>query len=177
MKNGMAYLFAANFLIALAGVQRELPKPGGEDSAANSSTSAQQALKPFSVLVGTWRGIGQPKRGSRSGAWIETGSWAWEFKKRTQPALVLTTEKGKLIEKIWLRFDEKKRRFLLEAKFTKGEVRRFVPAPSPKDSSGKKADRVKPVSAKPKKPLKLLFPRERTGRHGGEPVYAHHPQR
>lgn len=37
------------------------------------------ALQPFQVLVGTWRGVGQVRRGSQQGAWQEQAEVRWEF--------------------------------------------------------------------------------------------------
>lgn len=39
----------------------------------------QAELEPIQTLVGQWRGVGQPRRGSTEGAWRETAGWAWDF--------------------------------------------------------------------------------------------------
>ncbi|MGD9647562.1 MAG: hypothetical protein AB7U73_17740 [Pirellulales bacterium] len=39
----------------------------------------KQALAPCRSLVGEWRGVGQPKRGSTRGAWTEQSQWSWSF--------------------------------------------------------------------------------------------------
>lgn len=39
----------------------------------------KDALKPLQSLVGGWRGVGQPQRGSSKGAWTEQVDWAWHF--------------------------------------------------------------------------------------------------
>ncbi len=52
--------------------------------AADGTTSSEPViarLQPFQNLVGPWRGIGQPKRGSNAGAWKETIDTAWDLKK------------------------------------------------------------------------------------------------
>jgi YHS domain-containing protein len=46
---------------------------------APDSKSDKEALQPMQSLVGEWRGVGQPKRGSSAGAWIEESQWAWRF--------------------------------------------------------------------------------------------------
>ena len=38
-------------------------------------------LQRFQTLIGPWRGIGQPKRGSNAGAWKETVDTAWDLKR------------------------------------------------------------------------------------------------
>lgn len=54
---------------------------GAGDAAKDSGQrrSDQKALEPLQMLVGQWRGVGQPKRGSNQGAWIEESDWAWRF--------------------------------------------------------------------------------------------------
>jgi hypothetical protein len=36
-------------------------------------------LKPLQDLVGQWKGVGQVRRGSTQGAWIEKAEWQWNF--------------------------------------------------------------------------------------------------
>lgn len=38
-----------------------------------------RALAGAQAYVGTWRGVGQPRRGSNQGAWTEESEWAWRF--------------------------------------------------------------------------------------------------
>ena len=67
--------------------QCDTPKP----------TSAKDALQPFNVLVGSWKGSGAPE-GTRderlAGAWEETIAWEWKFKEQ-DACLTLTFTKGK----------------------------------------------------------------------------------
>lgn len=53
-----------------------------------------QVLNPFNTLVGSWRGLGQLKRGSRQGAWLEKVVCEWDFKDGTT-AIVLAAEDGR----------------------------------------------------------------------------------
>ncbi len=39
----------------------------------------QAALAVLQDYIGSWRGVGQPRRGSNRGAWIEQLEWAWSF--------------------------------------------------------------------------------------------------
>jgi YHS domain-containing protein len=48
-------------------------------SKQESITADKKALSPLQPLVGEWKGVGQPRRGSSQGAWSEEASWAWHF--------------------------------------------------------------------------------------------------
>lgn len=50
----------------------------GPDAAARRNAD-KEALAPLQALVGSWRGAGQPRRGSTEGAWVEKGEWTWKF--------------------------------------------------------------------------------------------------
>lgn len=52
------------------------------------------SLTPLSFLVGDWKGVAQPKRGSNSGAWSEKAHAAWHFDD-TIPCVLLSLEPGK----------------------------------------------------------------------------------
>jgi len=51
------------------------------DKAAKAALprAAKEALKRFNPLIGGWRGVGQPRRGSAAGAWSEKSNWTWQF--------------------------------------------------------------------------------------------------
>jgi hypothetical protein len=51
-------------------------------------------LTPLSFLVGDWKGVAQPKRGSNSGAWSEKAHAAWHFDDKI-PCVLLSLEPGK----------------------------------------------------------------------------------
>jgi hypothetical protein len=65
---------------------------------------AVAGLKPLSVLVGEWRGVGQPKRGSRNGAWIEKAKCAWKFTDETS-VMVLESDSDKQFQKVIFGWD------------------------------------------------------------------------
>jgi hypothetical protein len=46
---------------------------------ARDLAAAKGWLKAYQPLVGGWRGVGQPKRGSNVGAWRETVEIRWDF--------------------------------------------------------------------------------------------------
>ncbi|MBA4019283.1 MAG: hypothetical protein C0483_19125 [Pirellula sp.] len=39
----------------------------------------QATLRTLQELIGQWKGVGQVRRGSAKGSWIEVGDWAWDF--------------------------------------------------------------------------------------------------
>jgi hypothetical protein len=51
------------------------------DSAAGGERAATDkvSLSRLQEFVGSWRGVGQPRRASTQGAWTETADWAWKF--------------------------------------------------------------------------------------------------
>jgi hypothetical protein len=51
------------------------------NSAAGEPTTDadKRALAPLQAYVGEWHGVGQPKRGSNVGAWVESSRWTWQF--------------------------------------------------------------------------------------------------
>lgn len=69
-----------------------------DDAAPTSSLMTRektvQILRPLTTLVGDWKGVGQPKRGSNVGAWSEKATAAWKFD-GDSAGLILTFETGK----------------------------------------------------------------------------------
>ena len=83
-------------------VHASIKQPVDEGAAAEASAPQQQAieaLKPLGGLVGEWRGVGQPQRGSSKGAWTDQTRASWQFK-REQTALMMASKDGKLFESI-----------------------------------------------------------------------------
>ncbi len=53
-----------------------------QDDAAQDRPAAvkKDALAMIqNMVIGEWRGVGQPRRGSSRGSWIETTNWSWKF--------------------------------------------------------------------------------------------------
>jgi hypothetical protein len=79
--------------------------------------SAKDALQPFNLFVGSWKGTGYPD-GTReeraNGFWQETVAWEWLFKK-DDVAVVGTVEKGKHFVKFELRYSTDKKQYQLTA--------------------------------------------------------------
>ncbi|GAC1346784.1 MAG: hypothetical protein NVSMB14_09680 [Isosphaeraceae bacterium] len=86
----------------------------------------QERLKPFSGLVGDWRGVGQPRRGSNKGSWSELATWTWKLSKESA-ALELKIDKGKYLTRAVLRPSSKNAdTFFLSAKLADGSDREFT---------------------------------------------------
>jgi hypothetical protein len=66
----------------------------------------KDALQPFNLLIGSWRGTGQPEgtlREKQKGFWTETLAWQWQFK-GDDAWLKLTVDKGKYFTSGELRY-------------------------------------------------------------------------
>lgn len=67
-----------------------------DDVGGGNETDARQRLAALQDLVGQWRGVGQLRRGSNRGSWIERGDWQWQFAAEG-PALEWTVADGKYV--------------------------------------------------------------------------------
>jgi ribosomal protein L24E len=85
----------------------------------------KDALAEFNALIGRWRGVGMPKRGSSRGAWFEKGEWIWSFEK-SGVAIVLDVKKGKLIRSATLTFEPTQERYLLDVQYPDTTKRKFL---------------------------------------------------
>ena len=59
--------------------------------------TAIEVLRPLGTLIGEWKGVGQPKRGSNAGAWSEKAVAAWRFEPKAVD-LVMSLEPGQLYQ-------------------------------------------------------------------------------
>lgn len=89
------------------------------DDVAQQATQKER-LSKIQGLVGTWRGVGQPQRGSNKGSWIESADWAWKFEKNG-PSLAVKLEGGKYFSAADLRAGDKADEFLLVARTPDGD--------------------------------------------------------
>src|SRR5262245_12074389 len=87
-------LLAAACVMALVGGRSLGDQPATKQASKSATELDKQALTPLQVFVGEWRGVGQPRRGSTVGAWIEKSEWAWKFEKDAA-ALVFATPQEK----------------------------------------------------------------------------------
>ena len=89
-----------------------LPIFAGEPAKDSSKLPAIQALQEFQVLVGGWRGVGQPKRGSQTGAWQERADALWELKPKSS-GIRWNVEQGKQWKSALMSYDESKKQYTL----------------------------------------------------------------
>jgi hypothetical protein len=87
--------------------------------------AARAALERLNPLIGGWRGIAQPRRGSTRDAWQQTGEWIWDFSNDAS-ALRYEVAGGKLEKSARLSFDPPTARYTLELTSPKGEVRQYA---------------------------------------------------
>lgn len=84
---------------------------GSDPLTPSKPASAKEALQPFNVLVGSWKGTGYPegvpKADRAAGVWTETIAWGWQFK-GDDARLVATFDKGKHFTKAELGYSVEK---------------------------------------------------------------------
>ncbi|MCE9526952.1 MAG: hypothetical protein K8R36_12950 [Planctomycetales bacterium] len=109
----MSLLLAAVSLVLVAD---DVVKP-----AADSGLDAQKGqLAKLQGLVGSWKGVASPIRGSDKGAWIEKADWAWKFSDKSA-SLVVQIADGKYFSTGELRPGNKAGDFVLAAKSADGK--------------------------------------------------------
>jgi hypothetical protein len=100
----VALLLLGLMLLGAPGVTPPGSRP--DDPVPARSIGCKEALQPFNVLVGSWRGSGAPegtKDERAAGAWAETAEWVWQFKGQ-DAWLAVTFDKGKHFSKGELRY-------------------------------------------------------------------------
>lgn len=114
-------MFAA-LVIAVATAGAELPDPP-------APLSAREALQPFNVLVGSWKGTGYPEgvgaEERAAGFWTETIAWEWKFKDR-DAWLAVTFTRGKHYTTGELRFLPEKKAYQLTLTTTAKTTQTYV---------------------------------------------------
>jgi YHS domain-containing protein len=88
---------------------------------------AREALKPLNVLIGEWKGTGQPegtRRDKQSGFWTEDLAWSWHFK-GDDAWLGVTFDQGKHFASGELRHVPDKDLYRLSLKGVDGAVQTF----------------------------------------------------
>jgi hypothetical protein len=76
-----------------------------EPADAPSRAVEKEQLARVQQLVGGWRGVGQPQRGSTRDNWIEEADWSWQFD-RGGAALVGKLPKGRFFRELRLESDD-----------------------------------------------------------------------
>jgi hypothetical protein len=98
-----------------------LPLCAGADAPAKNETGPLESLQD---LVGGWKGVGQPERGSTRGAWTEQSDWRWDFTDK-KAAILFTAPAGKHLVEGRITAGESGK-FHLEAKAADGKIRPFT---------------------------------------------------
>ncbi|MFG0336084.1 MAG: hypothetical protein ACF8TS_22220 [Maioricimonas sp. JB049] len=115
----------AGFLLLLIAVAGQHPFADDTSPEPTSPSDPKAALERLNDLIGGWRGVGQPRRGSSRGAWRETADWAWDFS-QDAPALVITFDDGKLLETARLTYDMQHHRYQIEARTPDAQTRTYT---------------------------------------------------
>ncbi len=115
-----------------------------ESSTENNSppkvpADSKAALASFNELIGGWRGVGMPRRGSNVGAWFETADWVWDFKEKT-PAIKYDVKQSQLLKSARLTWNPAQKQFQLKA---------ILPDDSTREYQGKLSDAKKLVLESP----------------------------
>jgi YHS domain-containing protein len=92
----------------------KLGKPESDLGSQASREAIQEALAVFNPLIGGWRGVGQPVRGSNKGSWTERAEWVWELKKE-RVGIRYVVKNGKQLSGALLTWDPRQKEFELVA--------------------------------------------------------------
>ena len=91
---------------------------------APSKAATIDALRDFNGLIGSWRGIGQVKRGSPQGAWQEKAELVWELKPKST-GIRIKIDEGKEWQTALLAYDATSKLFTLTAEFPDKTGRKY----------------------------------------------------
>jgi hypothetical protein len=113
----MRPLFAGLLLLtSLQLVLGDQPPADGKRLAAE-----KEQLARIQQLVGNWRGVGQPQRGSTRDNWVERADWSWRFDDK-QVTLVATLPSGRFFRELRLMAAERDGQFRLVATSSDDDV-------------------------------------------------------
>jgi len=115
---------ATTFLIAASVLSASTHRASAAEPSPGRRAD-QAALKAFAPLIGPWKGVGQPQRGSSRGAWTEAADWAWKLSNDTA-ALELKVDKGKYLKAAELRPGHESGTFALKATLADDSTRTFA---------------------------------------------------
>lgn len=119
--------FAAGQVWAQAGeatAEKGSPARPSTPGTAASKQSQIDALQPVAGLVGQWRGVGQPVRGSNKGAWSETARWQWDLAE-DEASLTLVIAEGRQLTSGRLRWLAAEKLFEFVAELPEGSQQTF----------------------------------------------------
>jgi len=110
----------------------------------------KQELERFQTLIGEWRGVGQPKRNSRKGAWIESTGWVWQFHKK-KASLKMTAKESKQLTSGVMKYNSKTKSYIVTVTLPDRSKRKYVQVPAKKEDVDEESNRTIFESAKDKK--------------------------
>jgi YHS domain-containing protein len=87
--------------------------------------ASKEALEQLNGLIGDWRGVGQLKRGSNVGSWIENSGWVWDLK-QGQAAIDWEIKSGKHLATAKITYDADKKRYILQSTLPDKTQRTYV---------------------------------------------------
>ncbi len=89
---------------------------GAEDKPASEAELAVQKerLGKIQKLIGGWKGVGQPQRGSTKDSWTEQSDWAWKFSPQ-QTTMFSRPEQSKYFSKVEMSAAGKAGEYTLQA--------------------------------------------------------------
>lgn len=93
----VALLGRAAFVLLVAGAAVSGVAVEPAATVADERRAAVAGLDPLNSLIGEWRGIGLPKRGSQTGSWQEKGQLVWDLKQE-RPAVVWSATDGQQLK-------------------------------------------------------------------------------
>ncbi len=106
MQSLIAFIFRISLIVVAAACHTDEPQIAASQSLssglANVETRRQivvDRLASLSFIIGDWKGVAQPRRGSNSGAWSEKAHVAWDFE-GSVPCLVITLQPGEKCSEI-----------------------------------------------------------------------------
>jgi YHS domain-containing protein len=98
------------------------PEPAAKPA---SKAALIEALQEFNAIIGSWRGIGQVKRGSPQGAWQEKAELVWELKPQIT-GIRVNLDEGKEWKTALLTYDAASKQFTLTAKLPDDTDRQYT---------------------------------------------------
>jgi hypothetical protein len=89
---------------------------GADDKPATEAQlhAQKEQLSKIQKLIGGWKGVGQPQRGSTKDSWTEQADWAWKFSPQ-RTAMFARTEQSKYFSKVELIAGDKAEAYTLLA--------------------------------------------------------------
>jgi hypothetical protein len=93
-----------------------------EPLADEARREAQEALSEFNSLIGEWRGVGQPRRGSNQGAWRQNAEWVWDFEPESVGVRYAVSD-GKLVNTARVTWDAAAKEYVLSLSTPESEQR------------------------------------------------------